>query len=58
MRSPVRSSAVGSSTAGASTVVESFRSRPAMIEYSHAQSRTFFATGPTWSSDDANATTP
>jgi hypothetical protein len=39
-------------------VVESFSSRPLMIEYRYAQSRTFFATGPIWSSDDANATAP
>ena len=51
-------SADGSSVAGTSTVVESRSSRPAMTEYRSAQSRTVFATGPTWSSDDANATTP
>ena len=51
--------APGSSTGrGSSTVVESQWSRPAMIEYRYAQSRTERATGPTWSRLDANATTP
>src|SRR4051812_29769787 len=49
MRTPSRSPAAGSCTAGTSTVVESSPSRPEMIEYRNAQSRTFFATGPTWS---------
>ena len=44
--------------AATSTVVESFTSCPAIIEYRSAQSRTLRATGPTWSSDEANATTP
>src|SRR5204862_236800 len=57
-RSPFRSSASGSSTGGTSTVVESHSSRPLMIPYSSALSRTVFVTGPTWSSDEANATMP
>src|SRR5919199_3826993 len=58
MRSPFRSSASGSSTGGTSTVVESHSSRPLMIPYSSALSRTVFVTGPTWSRLDANATMP
>ena len=58
IRSPFRLSPSGSSTAGTSTVVESAGSRPEMISYSRAQSRTFFATGPTWSRLEAKATTP
>ena len=46
------------STGGTSTVVESHGSPPAMILYRIAVSRTVFAVGPTWSSDDANATMP
>ena len=52
------SSASGTSTGGTSTVVESHGSRPAITEYRYAQSRTVFATGPTWSSDEAKATIP
>ena len=58
MRTPFRSSRSGSTTSGTSAVVESFGSRPAMIRYRSAQSRTVFVVGPTWSSDDANATIP
>ena len=59
IRTPARRSVVGSSTASVkSTVVESLTSRPAMIEYSSAASRTFLATGPIWSRLEANATMP
>jgi hypothetical protein len=58
-RSPFRSARSGKTISfGSSTVVVSHGSRPARIEYSHAQSRTVRATGPTWSRLDANATTP
>src|SRR5438552_3441470 len=57
-RRPLRSPSSGRTTSGTSTVVESHGSRPAMIEYRYAQSRTFFATGPTWSRLEANATMP
>src|SRR5205814_9114642 len=43
---------------GSSTVVVSQGSRPAMISYSRAQSRTVFVTGPIWSRLDAKATMP
>src|SRR6266571_5028913 len=57
-RRPFRSSASGSSTGGTSTVVESQSSRPLMIPYRSALSRTFFVTGPTWSRLEAKATIP
>ena len=38
--------------------MESHSSRPLMIPYSSALSRTVFVTGPTWSSDEAKATMP
>src|SRR2546421_3833184 len=57
-RRPLRSSASGSSTGGTSTVVESHSSRPLMIPYSSALSRTVLVTGPTWSRLDAKATIP
>src|SRR5881396_1005351 len=57
-RRPFRSSASGSSTGGTSTVVESQSSRPLMIPYRSALSRTVFVTGPTWSRLEAKATIP
>src|ERR671937_2460401 len=57
-RTPFSSSASGSSTGGTSTVVESHSSRPLMIPYSKALSRTVFVTGPTWSRLEAKATIP
>ena len=59
IRSPRRSPSSGISTgAGRSTVVESDGSRPAMIPYSRAQSRTVLVIGPIWSRLDAKATIP
>ena len=39
-------------------MVVSHGSRPAIVRYSSAQSRTVFVIGPTWSRLDANATMP
>jgi hypothetical protein len=54
--SPVSPSLYGGT--GASSEVESRASNPAMVCSTRAASATVRVSGPTWSSDDANATTP